>query len=424
MNESAPPLHDPSPDRPPARRRWLRDAAAIAAGGATVRFARAVEPDTAGRRLVVVMLRGAVDGLSVVVPHGDPDYPRGRHEIAIAAPGADDGALRLDSLFGLHPALGALMPLWAAGRLAFVQASGSPDLTRSHFDAQDFMESGTPGRRSTADGWLNRLVAELGRSDRGVIRGVNLGPSMPRILAGSAQVAALPAGQAPRRVAQASPELTAALDRLYGADAGAGPAWAALRQTSAAIAAADTEGMDPGIAPGAVPLAALAQDAGRLGRLLRREPTMRAAFFSVGGWDTHVNQGGARGPLANRLQALAAGLGGLVEGLGDRFDDTVILVMSEFGRTVAQNGTQGTDHGHGNVMWLLGGGVDGGRVHGRWPGLDRASLHHGRDLAITTDFRQVIAEVLERHLRLDDTRLARVLPQGTGGVGRVGVLRG
>jgi len=424
MNESTPYPYRPAPGRATGRRRWLRDAAAIATGAASVRFARAVDGDASGRRLVVVMLRGAVDGLSVVVPHGDPDYAGGRREIRIAAPGADDGALPLDALFGLHPSLAALMPLWTARRLAFVHASGSPDLTRSHFDAQDFMESGTPGRRSTADGWLNRLLSVLGPADGDVIRGVNLGPSMPRILVGPAQVAALPAGTASRRVAQASPDLTAALDRLYGADTDAAAAWAALRQTSAAIAAADTDGMDPGIAPGAVPLAGLAQDAGRLGRLLRREPSMRAAFFSVGGWDTHVNQGGVRGPLANRLQALGAGLSALVEGLGDRFDDTVIVVLSEFGRTVVQNGTQGTDHGHGNVMWLLGGGVEGGRVHGRWPGLHTASLHHGRDLAITTDFRQVIAEVLERHLRLDDTRLVRVLPQGTGGAGRVGVLRG
>jgi len=424
MNDADIQPNHPASGRAAARRRWLCDAGALAAGAAAPQFARADSGDAGERCLVVVMLRGAVDGLSVVVPHADPDYARGRREIAIAAPGAEDGALALDRLFGLHPSLAALMPLWSARRLAFVQASGSPDLTRSHFDAQDFMESGTPGRRSTPDGWLNRLLSELdGRGGEGV-RGINLGPSMPRIMAGAAQVAALPAGTAPRRIAQASPALTDALDRLYGADADAASAWAALRQTSAAIAAADADGMDPSIAPGAVPLAGLAQDARRLGRLLRREPSMRAAFFSVGGWDTHVNQGGARGPLANRLQALAAGLTALVDGLGDRFDDTVIVVMSEFGRTVLQNGTQGTDHGHGNVMWLLGGGVAGGRVHGRWPGLDTASLHQGRDLAITTDFRQVLAEVLERHLRLDDMRLARVLPTGSGEGGRVGVLRG
>jgi uncharacterized protein (DUF1501 family) len=172
--------------------------------------------------------------------------------------------------------------------------------------------------------------------------------------------------------------------------------------------------MDAGIAPGAVALSGLAADAARLGRLMRKEPELRAAFLSVGGWDTHVAQGAARGQLANRLQALAGGLDALATGLGERFDDTVILVMSEFGRTVRQNGTRGTDHGHGNVMWLMGGGVRGGRVHGQWPGLDASALHEGRDLAITTDFRQVIAAILERHLGLSDAGLARVLPDGAG----------
>jgi uncharacterized protein (DUF1501 family) len=408
------------------RRAALSGLSALVAGAAFAGAPRGLRAQSAGlpeRKLVVVMLRGAVDGLSVVVPHGDADYARNRAEIAIAAPGESGGALPLDTLFGLHPSLAPLMPSWAAGRLAFVHASGSTDRTRSHFDAQDYMETATPGRRATPDGWMNRLLAVLGEPG-GVpggepVRGVNLGPSMPRILVGASQVASLPAASASGRAATVpSATLASALDRMYADDPAAATAWAALRDTRQAMAESVSDGMDQGIANGAVPLAGLVQEAGRLGRLMRREPSMRAAFFSVGGWDTHTNQGNARGRLAGSLGALAQGLDALVRGLDDRLDDTVVLVMSEFGRTVRQNGTQGTDHGHGNAMWLLGGGVQGGRVHGEWPGLDRAALHEGRDLAITTDFRAVIAQVLAHHMRLDDRQIARVLPQGAGTAGR------
>lgn len=387
-------------------------------------------------KLVVVMLRGAVDGLSVVVPYGDPAYARNRAEIAIAAPGRPDGALPLDARFGLHPALASMLPLWSADRLAFVHASGSPDPTRSHFDAQDYLETATPGRRSTPDGWMNRLLKVLAdpTADAGgrPVQAVNLGAIMPRILTGPMSVASLPAGGADQQRDGGSPALTKALDRLYAEDAITGASWQAMRETrramqDAAASGKDTgmdAGMDPGIAKGAIPLAGLSRDATRLGRLMRREPAMRAAFFSVGGWDTHTNQGGARGQLATRLQTLAGGLTALAQELDDRLDDTVVIVMSEFGRTVRQNGTQGTDHGHGNVMWLMGAGVRGGRVHGEWPGLEASALHEGRDLAVTTDFRQVIAAVLERHLQLDDRQMAYVLPEGPGRSPRPDLLAG
>ena len=383
-------------------------------------------------KLVVVMLRGAVDGLSVVVPHGDPAYARSRAEIAIAAPGRPDGALPLDARFGLHPALASMLPLWSADRLAFVHASGSPDPTRSHFDAQDYLETATPGRRSTPDGWMNRLLKVLADPvtdlARPPVQAVNLGAIMPRILTGPMAVASLPAGGADQQRGGGSPALAQALDRLYAEDAIAAASWQAMRETRQAMqdaaAAGMNPGMDPGIARGAIPLAGLSQDAARLGRLMRREPAMRAAFFSVGGWDTHTNQGGARGQLATRLQTLAGGLTALAQELDDRLDDTVVIVMSEFGRTVRQNGTQGTDHGHGNVMWLMGAGVRGGRVHGEWPGLETNALHEGRDRAVTTDFRQVIASVLERHLRLDDRQMAYVLPEGPGRSSRPDLLAG
>lgn len=423
-----------------ARRAALGRIASLGASAALPSAVRAAAPipvrAAAGgdprRKLVVVMLRGAVDGLSVVVPWADPGYAAARAEIAIAPPGQPDGVIASDGAFGLHPALAPLLPLWDESRLAFVHASGSRDPTRSHFDAQDFMETATPGRRTTPDGWMNRLVAVLGARDRAGesssatrngVRGLNLGPSMPRILGGAAPVAAMPVGTAADTGRGAlSVTQAAALERMYARDPQAGPAWATLHETRRAMAEADADaGADPGIERGAVPLAALARDAERLGRLMRREDALRVSFFAVGGWDTHANQGGARGLLATRLGVLARALDGLARGLDDRFDDTVVLVVSEFGRTVRQNGTQGTDHGHGNVIGLLGGGVRGGRVHADWPGLHGPALHEGRDLAITTDFRHVIAEVLERHLGLDDRELARVLPDGPG-VGRVGRL--
>jgi uncharacterized protein (DUF1501 family) len=410
------------PPQRPGRRRAI--AAGLALAGAPAVHASS-DPGAPGT-LVVVMLRGAVDGLSVVVPHADPEYARVRREIAIAPPGGDEGVLPLDRTFGLHPALAPLSPLWASGRLAFVHASGSPDPTRSHFDAQDFMESATPGRRSTPDGWLNRLLTELDPADGRSVRGIAVGPTTPRILVGPAQVASMPGGGgSARRAGVPGGPIGDTLDRIYAADPQAAASWAALRESGTMLAAADDlPAMDVAVSQGALPFAALAGDALRLGRLLAREPSIRAASFSLGGWDTHVNQGGARGQLATRLRALGLGLDALIRGLGPRFDDTVVLVMSEFGRTVAQNGTQGTDHGHGNAMWLLGGRVRGARVLGRWPGLEPAALHDGRDLAITTDFRQVIAEVLERLLRLDDSRIARVLPEGAGRGARIDALRG
>jgi uncharacterized protein (DUF1501 family) len=402
--------------------------ARLGAAGVTLTSAWSAQARTpaAPGKLVVVMLRGAVDGLSVVVPHGEADYARARPELAIARPGVPDGALPLDDLFGLHPALAVLAPWWQDDRLAFVHASGSTDPTRSHFDAQDHMETATPGRRATPDGWMNRLLLELGQRDSPAF-GVNVGPLMPRIFAGAADVTSMAVSATDRLDPGGSPAQSAVLDRLLSADPATARAWAALRETREALrqsAEVMGPGMDAGAAPGAVPLASLAADCARLGRLMRRESSVRAAFLSVGGWDTHVGQGGATGALANRLRGLAGGLDALARSLDDGLDDTLILVMSEFGRTVRQNGTRGTDHGHGNVMWLLGGPVRRAQVAGRWPGLDAAALHDGRDLAVTTDFRQVIAQVLQRHLRLDDAALSRVLPNGPGHTAALDLLRG
>ncbi len=376
------------------------------AGGATGRAAQA--------RLIVVLLRGAMDGLSLVVPHGDPAYYQSRPGIAIARPGELNGLLPLDPLFGLHPGFAAMLPYWEAQQLAFIHASGSRDPTRSHFDAQDYMESGTPGRKTTPDGWLNRLSTVLA-GERATpvsqrLQTINLGPTMPRILSGEAAVASLANGRAAvTRTMLDRPDYAAAFGRLYeGEDA--------LSRTVREATATRREIMDqlasddPRADQGALSLNGLSRDTARLGELMARDARIRLAFVPVGGWDTHAYQGAGKGQLATRFELLAQALDALAKGLGPRLQETQILVMSEFGRTVRQNGTNGTDHGHGNVAFLLGGQIRGGKVYGQWPGLDSAALHEGRDLAVTTDFRDIIADVLERAFRLNDEQLATVLP--------------
>lgn len=392
-------------------RRQLLHFGAFTLGGLPVSLVQA--QGSSQKKLVVVMLRGAVDGLSVVAPYGEREYAASRPQIALPAPGADDGLLRLDSLFGLHPSLAPLKRRWDDGQLAFVHASGSPDPTRSHFDAQDFFESGTPGRKSTPDGWMNRLLTAL-PGEPAPTRAISLGQTPPRIFAGLASVASLGLGpKALQRRAIDDPRLQAGLARLYAGDAQLG---STLRDTTEARSEmgrsmAGEGSMDAKADAGAPSARSFAADARRLGTLIRKDAHTQLAFTAVGGWDTHVNQGAARGQLANRLASLGEGLDALCTGLGDALADTVIVVASEFGRTLRQNGNGGTDHGRGNVMWLLGGPVAGGQVLGEWPGLDTAALADGRDLAVRTDFRQVLAPVLERHLGLTETALATVFPQ-------------
>ncbi len=402
------------------------------------------QPGASRRTLVVVLLRGAVDGLSVVAPWGDPAYAAARPSLALGSPGAEGGVLRLDSLFGLHPALAPLMPFWSQGSLGFVHASGSPDPTRSHFDAQDYLESGTPGRKSTPDGWMNRLVAQLPGS-AGPTRALNMGTTPPRILAGPAPVATL--GLGPRALdskAIDQPALQAGLAKLYAGDPSLARTFqnttegrslmqrsmAAASEPAQDMASAPTMAMSAARPPsaesadrGAASARSFAADARRLGQLIRRDPNTQLAFTAVGGWDTHVNQGAGQGQLANKLASLAEGLEALAQGLGERWRDSVVVVMSEFGRTVHENGTGGTDHGRGNVMWLMGGAVAGGRVLGEWPGLDTAALAEGRDLAVLTDYRHVLAPLLQQHLGLSEAGLAAVFPQLPAWTGQPGGLR-
>jgi uncharacterized protein (DUF1501 family) len=365
-------------------------------------------------RLVVIMLRGAVDGLSVVAPYGDANYYNARPNIAIAQPGEVDGLLRLDSLFGLHPALAPLIPYWERGQLGFVHASGSTDGTRSHFDAQDYMESGTPGRKSTQDGWMNRLASALaskGQDASQRLQAVNLGPVMPRIFSGNAPVASLAQGNGAIAKGVLDRESAAeAFAKLYSGND-------KLSETVREATATRKEIMnslasdDPKADQGALALRGLAQDTTRLGQLIQRDPRVRLAFVPVGGWDTHVNQGNGKGQLANRLAILGDAIDAMIKAMGDKFKDTTVLVMSEFGRTLRQNGNQGTDHGHGNVVWAFSGSLQGGKVHGAWPGLESSALNEGRDLAITTDFRQILTSFSERRLRLTDKQLTQIFPE-------------
>jgi uncharacterized protein (DUF1501 family) len=362
------------------------------------------------RKLIVVMLRGAVDGLNVVAPIGDENYAQLRPSIALAAPGKDNGALDLDGYFGLHPALAPLMPLWREKKLAFVHASGSPDATRSHFDAQDYMESATPGVKSTPDGWMNRLIAALPGTSTPT-RAVSVGPTMPRILSGQAAAINIANGSAAGKPgALDRPQLATAFDQLYMGHERFGKVYQDGREAHKEVMAATmAESM---AADGGAPLPnGFPDDAARLALLMRNDPNVQMAFFALGGWDTHASQGAGTGQLANRLAPLGQGLALLAQKLGPMFEDTTIVVMSEFGRTARENGNGGTDHGHGNVMWVLGGGVAGGKVLGDWQGVGNGQLNEGRDLPVTTDFRTVLAQIAERHLRLSDSQLAQVFPR-------------
>ncbi|WP_291984623.1 DUF1501 domain-containing protein [Luteitalea sp.] len=354
--------------------------------------------------LVVVFQRGAVDGLNMVVPHGDGAYYAARPTIAIAAPGKDGGALDLDGHFGLHPRLAPLHALYTRGQLAIVHACGSPDPTRSHFDAQDYMETGTPGVKSTQDGWLNRALAQRHDAEHaGAMRAVALSPQLPRVLQGSAPVLAMASLQ--RMALTSGARAGDAFEAQYAAAADQ-----VLRDTGreafdAMRTLRDVETRGPRTAADATyPRSPFGEALRQVAQLIKADVGLEVAYAEIGGWDTHVNQGGAEGQLAGRLADVGRTLGAFVTDLGTGMQDVVVVTMSEFGRTVAENGTRGTDHGHGNAMLLLGGPVRGGRVYGRWPGLDTAQRVEGRDLAITTDFRDVFSEVLTSHLGVGDLR--------------------
>jgi uncharacterized protein (DUF1501 family) len=370
----------------------------------------AIDPNP--QRLIVIFLRGAVDGLSVVVPYREPDYYTDRPQIAIPQPGQPNGALDLDGQFGLHPALAPLLPLWQQKSLAFVHACGSNDETRSHFDAQDYLESGTPGVKSTRDGWMNRLLGMM--SGQNSIQAVSVGATTPRILLGKIAVANLPSGRGgSNRLQIDKPQVASGFDRLYGKKDAIGRTYHESRIARTELLK-DLEA-EMQMANNGAPLPnGFPRDAQRLARLMARDSRIQVSFLAVGGWDTHINQGASQGQLARNLERLGNGLVALQAGLGEVYRNTTIVVMSEFGRTVKENGNGGTDHGHGNVMWLLGGGIRGGKVYGKWTGLESEQLYQGIDLAITTDFRDVLGTILSRKLAIDETKLQQVFPKYPG----------
>jgi len=388
-------------------------------------FALELPKAAKGKVLIALFQRGAADALSMVVPHGDADYYRLRPNIGIARPGraaGTAGSIDLDGFFGLHPALAPFKPLYDRGLLAPIHAVGSPSATRSHFDAQDYMESGTPDAKGTRDGWLNRYLATCGtcEADRTEpFRAVAMTPQTPRILQGPQPAVAMTSIDAfTVRSAGGVTERLEALYRTGSADL--------VHSTGAETfdAVKRLREANPGrYTPqnGAeYPRSEFGQRLKQIAQLIKADVGLEVAFADVGGWDTHVNQGAATGQLANRLGDFGASVAALVADLGDRMDDVAILTMSEFGRMARQNGNGGTDHGHAGAMFAIGGAVKGGKVHGRWPGLAREQLYEGRDLALTTDFRTVFSELTTRHLGATGTD---ALFPGFDGAKSLGLLR-
>ena len=373
-------------------------------------FAQTRDRVSSERRKTVIAIfqRGAVDGLNMIVPHGERAYYDLRPNIAISKPqaGNAEAALDLDGFFGLHPAMSSLKPFWERKQLAIVHASGSPDNTRSHFDAQDYMESATPGRKGTPDGWLNRYLQSKDDSQRSVFRAVSLTQLMPRIFQGKAATLAISnlndftirAGSSSANVQGGFEEIYAQSvnDLLGGTGKETFAAVNYLKKVNPSQYKPQNGAMYPRTAFGNSLL--------QIGQLVKAQVGLEVAFTDIGGWDTHVNQGNARGQLALRLQDFSNSIAALATDLGKRMDDVLILTMSEFGRTVRENGNRGTDHGHANAMLLIGNSVRGGQVHGKWPGLRSDQLYDGRDLDLTTDFRDVFAQVAQKHLGTTNVR--------------------
>jgi uncharacterized protein (DUF1501 family) len=352
------------------------------------------------KTLVTIFQRGAVDGLNMVVPYGDSAYYDLRPSIAIPKPEKTDGAVDLDGHFGLHPALKSLEPFFKSKQLAIVHAAGSPDNTRSHFDAQDYMESGTPGNKGTRDGWLNRALQETSAKDASPFRAVSMTQALPRSLYGRAPSVAMTS------LADFSIKAGIYTQDLKGGFEGVweqnvkGSLNETGKETFEAVnylKQANPSQYKP--ENGAVyPNSQFGRSLAQIAQLIKAGIGLEVAFAEVGGWDTHVNEGNARGQLANLLRDFGQAIAAFGTDLGKRMDDVVLLTMSEFGRTARENGNRGTDHGHGNAMFVLGNTVKGGKVYGDWKGLKNDQLNEGCDLAVTTDFRDVFAEVANAHL--------------------------
>ncbi len=388
------------------------------------------EPGAFKRRKVLVTLfqRGAMDAIAAVPPIDDAALRRLRPRLFMSATRAANASQEamhdLGVGYGLHPAFGELLPLWKDRDLAVVHAVGSPDSTRSHFDAQDYMETGTPGRKGTPDGWLNRVVGELGH-DTTPFRAISMTPALPRSLYGDHPALAvtdlrnfkvnLPGAKA---VSQAAGKGFEALYEETSQDL--------LRSTAQeTFEAVDMlEKLDVSRYRPAVgvryPRSPLGRSLQQIAFLVKSDVGLEVAFAESGGWDTHVQQGAATGSFARRAKDLAESIAAFWKDLGTYRDDVTVMTMTEFGRTVAENGSGGTDHGHGSCLFLLGAEIDGGKVHGDFPGLSREALYEGRDLPVTTDFRAVFSEVASKHFRLPSG--AELFPGWSGK--RIPLIRG
>ena len=369
-----------------------------------------------GKTLICLFQRGAADALNMIVPHGEKAYYAMRPSIAVPRPSGSgrtivrDAAIDLDGFFGLHPSLASFKPLYDRGILAPVHAVGSPSATRSHFDAQDYMESGTPDVKGTPDGWLNRYLAVKGTCDEckaTPFRAVSLTQQTPRIMEGPNEVVAMNSlDEFTVRASGSQVERLEALYRTGSADLVHGTG-AEMFEAVKMLKAANPQKYLP--RNGAeYPRSQFGQRLLQIAQLIKADVGLEIVFADVGGWDTHVNQGSTNGQLSNRLDDFAKSISALVTDLGDTMGDVLILTMSEFGRMARENGSRGTDHGHAGALFVIGGDVKGGKVHGRWPGLEREQLYEGRDLALTTDFRSVFGEVTSKHLGASN--LTKIFP--------------
>jgi len=392
--------------------RFLRDTAFAAELGSSI----------GNKTLICIFQRGAVDGLSMVVPYGDSHYYENRHEISLAAPSStagDNGVLDLDGYFGLHPALAPLLPLYKQGHLAAIQACGSPNSSRSHFDSQDLMESGVDEDKGVADGWLNRLLGSCPEdaAKKSAFRAVSMTPVIPRSLQGEQDSLAIRdldtfgmAGDG--SVTMAGPTGTATgFESMYGSAVDTVLHGTARESFDALdmLKQARTANYQP--ANGAsYPLGTFGRNLKQIAQLIKANVGVQVAFAEVDGWDTHANQGNGKGQLALRLGAFSQALAALHQDLGDRMADVVVVTMSEFGRAVRQNGNRGTDHGHGTCFFTMGGSIKGGKVYGDWPTLAPDKLFQNRDLAVTTDFRDVFGEICARHFNVPMSAMPQLFP--------------
>ncbi len=380
-------------------------------------FANAAEAsESYGKKkvLVTIFQRGAVDGLNMIVPHGESEYYNVRRSIAIRKPGQTGGAIDLDGFFGLHPSMLPLESFWRDKKLAIINSSGSPDNTRSHFDAQDYMESGTPGVKSTRDGWLNRVLQSSASKPISPFRSVAMTQQLPRSLYGRApSVAMTNLSEFAIRAGMYTQDMQGGFEAAWQQNAkdSLGETGKETFEAVNFLKTANPAQYQP--ENGAVyPNTQLGRSLRQIAQLIKSGVGLEVAFAESGGWDTHINQGNPQNPSQGQLGNLLRDFGGAIAAfgtdLGKRMDDVVLITMSEFGRTIRENGSRGTDHGHGNAMLILGNTVKGGKVYGEWKGLKTDQLHEGRDLAITTDFRDIFAEAAIKHMGAKD--LAKIFP--------------